>query len=137
MLLPLLFLLAAIEPATAQAPDFSGTWAGDAAMPGSTEKERITLVLRKSGDTYTGTISDTKGLAKEAALEDVTVNDVNLRFAFTIRRSGREVKVRAALNAIVGRLVGGWWADDALYSPLDLAPQPKKAEDTAGEVAIS
>jgi hypothetical protein len=126
LLIPLLFLLAAIEPALPQAPDFSGTWTGDAALPGSTEKERITLVLRKSGDTYTGTLSDTKGAAKEAALEDVTVNDVNLRFAFTITRSGREVKIKTALNAIVGRLVGGWWADDALYSPVDLAPQPAK-----------
>jgi hypothetical protein len=124
--LPILLLLSAAGPMPAQSTDFSGKWAGDAVMPGSAKPERITLDLRKSGDAYEGTISDTEGLAKEAVLEDVTVNDLNLRFKFTINRAGREVKIKVALNRIVGRLVGGWWADDVPFSPLDLAPQPKK-----------
>jgi len=119
------FLLTAFTAGVllAQNPDLTGTWTGEATLSGSTDKDRVTLILQKSGESYNGTISTLSGLAKEAPLESVKYDASNLRFQFTANRNGREVKIKVALNLIVGRLIGAWWADDISFSPLDLAPK--------------
>jgi hypothetical protein len=113
----------------AQDSDISGTWIGDAAVPGSTESDRLTLILEKSGDSYSGKLSDSLGLASGAPLEDVTFINNDLRFRVSAKRGGQDIKLRVGLNFFLGRLIGFWGIPDTINnSVLDLSRQeiPKK-----------
>jgi hypothetical protein len=116
-------LLLALMPALVfgQTADLSGTWAGDAALPGSTEKSRFILILQKSEDSYSGTLADEKSPAARATLTDVTMERGVLKCKVTISSGGRDLKLRVALNSFYGRLVGGWVTDEGAhaFAPLD------------------
>jgi hypothetical protein len=121
VVLPTLWL--ALVPAFlfGQVADLSGTWTGEAVLPGATEKIPYTLKLQKSGDSYTGTLAATKSAAEAAALTDVRLESNVLRCKVTISSGGRELKLRVALNSFYGRLVGGWVTDEGAhaFAPLD------------------
>ena len=105
-----------------QEQDISGTWTGDAIMPGSTEANRVTLVLEKTDDSsYKGRITDSRGLAKDAVLEGVSFQNGNLRSRFAISLNGKEISMRAGVNVLLGRLIGALWAENSPGTPLDLA----------------
>jgi len=116
-------LLLALTPALVfgQTSDLSGTWAGEAALPGSAEKSRFILILQKSEDSYSGTIANAKSPAATATLTDVVLERGVLKCKVTISSGGRDVKLRVALNSFYGRLVGGWVTDEGAhaYAPLD------------------
>jgi hypothetical protein len=104
-----------------QAADLSGSWAGDAALPGSAEKSRFILKLQKSEDSYSGTLADAKSPDATAILTDVRLERGVLKCKVTISSGGRDLKLRVALNSFYGRLIGGWATDEGAhaFAPLD------------------
>jgi len=116
-------LLLALVHASAfsQVADLSGTWTGDAALPGAPEKSSYVLKLQKSGDTYTGTLAAAKSTDAAATLTDVRLENNVLKCKVTISSGGRDLKLRLALNSFYGRLIGGWVTDEGAhaFAPLD------------------
>jgi hypothetical protein len=130
MTIPMLaMLLLTLAPAAlpGQDNDISGTWVGDAALPGSSEKDRITLVIEKTGESYAGKFSDSLGLGQDVALENLTYNDGRLRFTVLVKIDGRETRLRAGLNLSSGRLIGGWGGESGAYGAVELSR--KKQDD--------
>jgi hypothetical protein len=115
-ILALAAFLMSFLPAVSAAPaaDLSGTWVGTTRVPDRSEPDKITLVLKKTGDEYAGTVSDSLGLVKEAALKDVEFDDDELTFIVTVPASdGSEpVEVEAELLFENGTLTGSWSVED-------------------------
>jgi hypothetical protein len=111
----------------AKFPDIAGTWVGETDFPATPEKDPVTLVLKKAGDSFTGTITVGKG--KASALENVTIEDEDtFSFIFTLTMGQDQSKVKAKLDAIddklIGhKLIGSWAMDDGSYGTLELQPQ--------------
>ena len=120
-MLPLYLIALGILMFAGQDSDLTGTWAGDARMTGSTEMDHIILVLEKSADSYSGKLSDSRGLFKDEPIRDVTFRNNNLRFKATARSTGREIIVDFGLNYFQGRFIGGWGAGAGDFGPLDLS----------------
>jgi len=108
----MLFLGLLFMPAIAQLPaqdqDLSGTWVGSTAVPGMEERDNLTLVLKKDGSSYSGTLSDSMGMLTEAVLEKVKVDMGAISFEFLAQTGGGPVRIRSTLKASEGKLVGSW-----------------------------
>jgi len=104
--------------------DLTGTWAGQTEMPGTTDKVDVTLVLKKAGKDYSGTIS--LAGAKNAALGDFSWEDEDtFQFSFSMPGDGDPVKVKVKLDIISdeilgNKLMGSWFVEDGTYGALDL-----------------
>jgi hypothetical protein len=120
-------LLSATAPAlSAQASDYTGTWIGEATVPGTSDKDMVTLELRKAENSYAGTISDSLNLVRDGAIREVILGELGtLRFKFTLTRGNQEVTAKVTLDYIAGKLMGAWMIENGPYSPLDLSPQKK------------
>ena len=116
LVLPWIWLIPLSAVLAGQATDITGKWVGETVFMGSTDMDRVTLALEKQGDSYSGTISDSLGLIKNAPIESVRFENDNLRFKFTAAVGGREVKMRAALNLFTGRLIGAWATDEGTHA---------------------
>jgi hypothetical protein len=121
LLIPILLLVFALPAHCFQATDISGIWAGKAEIPGTSKTDQITLILEKRGDSYSGILSDTLGLAKNVPLENVAFKNDNLRFKVTIKSDGKDIKLSGGLNFLLGELIGGWGIDTGEFGAVDLA----------------
>jgi hypothetical protein len=109
-------LLATFFPAfspSAEA-DLSGTWAGTTQVPDHSEADQVTLILKKTADGYEGTASDSLGLVKDAAVDDIEFEDNELTFTLTVPSDGNSEskEVEAELLLEKGRLKGSWSVED-------------------------
>ena len=109
-------LLATFFPAfslSAEA-DLSGTWVGTTQVPDRSEPDRVTLILKKTAAGYEGTVSDSLGLVKDAAVEDIEFEDNELTFTLTVPSDGNSEpkEVDAELLLEKGRLKGSWSIED-------------------------
>jgi hypothetical protein len=108
--------------ALARAQDLSGTWTGETVVPDSTDKDLVTLVLKKDAASYTGTLTDSMGMANAAILEKVAVAKDALTFEFVITTgSGEAVRIRVALKISGEKLVGSWESDDGATGNLEMS----------------
>jgi hypothetical protein len=104
--------------------DLTGTWVGRTEMPGTPDKVDVTLVLKKAGKDYSGTIS--LGGAKNADLLDFSWGDEDtIQFHFTMPDDGDPVRIKVKLDfvsdEILGnKLMGSWFRGDGTYGALDL-----------------
>jgi hypothetical protein len=128
LFLALLFVgFAAVALLAQQFPDISGTWVGDTDFPNTQEIDHVTLVLKKAGDSYSGTI--TVATAKEVALENVKIEDEDtFSFAFRMLVGKETVKVTAKLDVlndkVMGhKLLGAWTMETGEYGSFDLEPK--------------
>ena len=117
-------LMLVAGPLPAQQVDLSGTWTGDTRVPNSTENDRITLVLKKAGNSYSGSVTDSMGMANAAALENVKFADRTLGFEFVISANGENVRISTKLDYKDGKLTGSWSSDEGNTGSLDLARKP-------------
>lgn len=111
-------LSASIVPRSA-APDWSGTWVGKAVV--GTFEDPMTLVLKPSGRTYSGTLQDEAGqIAPGTEIKDVQVLPKNvLKFSFqTVNGAGIEMTV-----TVDGEAMKGEWVDASHgeQGPVELA----------------
>ena len=99
--------------------DLSGTWVGATEVPDFGEDE-ITLVLVKEDNTYTGTITDSAGMAEEAELEDVEFSEGKLTFNFTIYNGMDYMAVACALTVSGTKMTGYWGTEDGSSGSIEL-----------------
>ncbi len=118
------FLSAAAPALSGQVSDYSGTWIGEVTVPGTSDRDLVTLELKKTGDSYDGAISDSLKLVRNGTIQEVTISELGtLRFKFTMNRGNQEVIAKVTLDYIVGKLFGAWIIENGPYSSLELAPQ--------------
>lgn len=102
----------ALASSLLQEVDLSGTWEGTAEVPDAQDLDRITLVLERTDGTYTGTITDTVGYAKESELEDVEFKENKLSFNFSIFNGTEYQLISATLTVEGNRMTGSWQNDE-------------------------
>ena len=98
--------------------DLSGTWSGDTTL--SRGKDKFTLVLERTGESYTGTMSDAMGLMNRAPIGDVRYSDGTLRFSAVASLPNRNLQLQFTLRLESGRLVGPWAAESGDTGSLEL-----------------
>lgn len=115
-------LLFALLPGAilAQNVDLSGTWVGDTVTPASPDKDQLTLVLKKDGTSYTGTMSDTMGMVNQAALESVKIENGTLSFQFVAHTGDQEIRVTTTLKISGEKLVGSWVTETGDTGPVEM-----------------
>ncbi len=109
----LLFLTVAlvfvVGPLFGREIDLTGTWEGTTYVSNAGD-DQVTLVLRKEGETYSGTVTDSMQLALESKLENVKFADGTLTAEFMIFNGSDYIKISLTLK-ISGELLVGNWED--------------------------
>ena len=103
-----------------QDQDLSGTWIGSTAIPNMEERDNLTLVLKKDGASYSGTITDSMGMLNAAVLEKVKLEKDTLSFEFLVVTQGGDVRVRSTLKVSGDKLVGSWESEQGDTSALEM-----------------
>jgi hypothetical protein len=76
--------------------DLSGTWSGDTML--SRGKDKFTLVLERTGESYAGTMSDAMGLMNQAPIGDAKYSDGTLRFSAMASLPNRNLQLQFTLR---------------------------------------
>jgi hypothetical protein len=108
-------------PAFSQSLDLSGTWVGETVIPDVPDKDQVTLVLAKEGESYSGSVMDSMELAKESPLENVKFENNTLTAEFIIFNGEEYVRIYMTLTVKGERLVGEWRDEGGESGPLDLS----------------
>ncbi len=103
-----LVLLIGAWPVPGQSVDLSGTWSGSTEVPNSPDPNLVTLVLKKDGEVYTGTVSDSMGMVNEAVLQKVKFENSTLSFEFAVPVGEQNIMVTTSLKYTEEKLVGSW-----------------------------
>lgn len=109
----------ALSPLFGQDPDLSGTWVGTTFVPDSGD-DQVTLVLKKEGETYSGTVSDSMGMAVDSKLENGKFADGTLTADFTIFNGSDYMKIKFTLKPSGELLVGNWESAEGETGNLEL-----------------
>lgn len=109
----------ALSPLFGQESDLTGTWEGTTYVPDAGD-DRVTLVLRKEGETYSGTVTDSMELANESKLEYAKFVDGTLTAEFTIFNGSDYVRIKLTLKVSGELLVGHWEDPDGETGNLEL-----------------
>lgn len=109
----------ALGPLFGQDTDLTGTWEGSTFIPNSGD-DQVTLVLNKDGEAYSGTVTDSMGLANESALENTAYTDGTLSAEFTIFNGSEYMKIKLRLKLNGEFLVGGWESEDGNTGSFEL-----------------
>jgi len=94
---------------SAKPVDLTGTWTGTAIVPPG-DKDEVTLVLQKSGQTYTGRLNDTVGMLVNAEIRNFSLETNRVSFEFDVV-SGSEVRAIKANLTLEGDAMKGVWVD--------------------------
>jgi hypothetical protein len=116
-------LVIGAAPLHSQARDLSGTWVGETVIPNSFDKDQVTLVLEKAGASYSGTITDSMGMASQSALENVKFENDTLTAEFMVFNGGENIRIWMTLKVSGEKLVGSWQDGGDGSGPLELVRQ--------------
>jgi hypothetical protein len=116
LMVALAFVLA---PLFGQESDLTGTWVGSTYIADSGD-DQVTLVLEKEGEAYSGTVSDSMGMANEAKLENGKFVNGTLTGEFTIFNGSDYMKIKLTLKLNGELLVGNWESADGESGSLEL-----------------
>ena len=108
-----------LGPLFGQETDLTGTWEGSTYVPDSGD-DQVTLVLQKEGEVYSGTLTDSMGLANESVLENANYVDGTLTADFTIFNGSEYMKIKLTLRLSGELLVGSWESEDGNTGSLEL-----------------
>ncbi len=100
--------LLAVGAVAATAVDMSGTWKGTTYIADRDAYDDLTIVLKKDGASYAGTVTDGLGMAQEAAIQNVKLEAEELSFDFTIFDGQEYQTVRTTAKVVDKKLVGKW-----------------------------
>ena len=120
MLMLGMLVMLAMPVLPGQDQDLSGTWVGSTEIPNREERDNLTLVLKKEGATYTGTITDTMGMLNAAVLEKVKLDKDTISFEFLVLVGDQQIRVRSTLKVSEGKLVGSWESEQGDTGGLDM-----------------
>ena len=112
----LVLLLAAFT--FAAGADLSGTWKGDTEVDGAAVD--LTLVLKKAGPSYSGTITDSAGYSDNAEIADVKLDGNRLSFSFMINNGVENLAVQVALEVDESTMKGNWESEDGNYGSINM-----------------
>ena len=116
--LALLFIIGNTGILLAHTDDLSGTWDGTTVINGM--DETLTLVLKKSGDTYTGTVTDSAGFSNETEIKSIKIEGDQLSFTFPIDTGGSYMTINVTLEISGNEMTGEWTSDDGGSGPIEL-----------------
>jgi hypothetical protein len=102
-------LAVAVGSLFGQETDLSGTWEGTTYVPNAGD-DQVTLVLRKEGDVYSGTVTDSMQLADQSRLENTIFEDGTLTAEFMIFNGADYIRISLTLK-VSGELLVGDWSD--------------------------
>jgi len=102
------------------ADDISGTWVGETDIPDQGTDE-LTLLLEKSGDSYTGIISDSFGMLVDVECEDLEYKDNTLTFNFSIYDGYSSMTVYITLNVEGNTMTGQWETEEGDTGEIHMA----------------
>ncbi|MDH4198389.1 MAG: hypothetical protein OEW05_13335 [Candidatus Aminicenantes bacterium] len=114
--------------AAAAAVDMSGTWKGTTYIADRDAYDDLTIVLKKEATSYTGAVTDSLGMAQEAAIQNVTLEAEEIGFDFTIFDGQDYLTVHATAKVVDKKLVGKWavvGSDSAGEFSLERVPEQK------------
>ncbi len=100
--------------------DLSGTWVGTTYISDRGVDDEMTVVLKKDGDTYTGMLTDSLGLANETAFSSVELKDGVLTLHFNVFDGQTTTAVRAIVKIEGEFLVGRWETDAGVIGEIKL-----------------
>jgi hypothetical protein len=100
-------ILLALGPLFGQETDLTGTWEGTTYVAGAGD-DQVTMVLKKEGETYSGTFTDSMQMAQESKLENVKFADGTLTAEFMIFNGSEYIRISLLLKFGGGALVGSW-----------------------------
>jgi len=100
--------LAVMGAAAIPAVDLSGTWKGTTYIADRDAYDDLTVVLKKEGASYAGTVTDSLQMAQEAAIQNVKFEAGELSFDFTIFDGQDYLTVHATAKLAESKLVGKW-----------------------------
>jgi len=118
-----------VSGAAAAAVDMSGTWKGTTYIADRDAYDDLTIVLKKEGASYAGAVTDSLGMAQEAAIQNVTLTAEEFGFDFTIFDGQEYLTVHATAKVVDKKLVGKWQVvgqDSAGEFSLERVPVPEK-----------
>jgi hypothetical protein len=95
----------------AKQPDLTGTWEGTAEVPDIVDLDKLTMVLEKAEDSYSGTLTDTVGYANKTNLENVAFAEGKLSFSFQIF-DGTSFQTIYVVLTVDGDKMAGAWEND-------------------------
>jgi hypothetical protein len=105
----------------AQNTDLSGTWVGDTVVPNAPDKDGISLVLKKDGASYSGTFSDSMGMANAVPLENIKLEKDTLTFEFVVNVGDTSIRIYTTLKISGEKLVGSWTSEANDTGSLELS----------------
>ena len=91
--------------------DISGTWVGETEIPDQGTDE-LTIVLVKTGDSYTATLSDSFGMLVDTEAEDLEYEDNVLTFSFSIYDGYSTMSVYITLEVEGNTMTGQWETEE-------------------------
>jgi len=100
--------------------DLSGTWEGSTDVPDIPEPVKMTLVLEKTDEGYSGTINDSIGMIQNAEIEDFEFEDNDVTFNFTFYDGSNYITVYIALTVEGNKMNGHWETEDGSSAPIEL-----------------
>ncbi len=104
-----------------QGMDLSGTWQGTTEIPDSQEVDEVILVLEKTEQGYTGTLTDSLGFAQHEEIENIEFEDSNLSFSFTIFNGEDYLQIVMHLTIDSENSMSGYWElEDGSSSSIQL-----------------
>ncbi|MBN1273483.1 MAG: hypothetical protein JXB26_14545 [Candidatus Aminicenantes bacterium] len=103
--------------------DLSGTWIGTAEVPDAPELDKITMMLKKSNGSYSGTVTDSFGLADESEIKELEFSDNTLTFNFLINEEGEYSTIYCTLTVDGDSMKGYWENEEGDTGELILAKQ--------------
>jgi hypothetical protein len=89
-------------------------------VPNAEQKDILTMVLKKEGTSYAGTVTDSMGLAVAAVLEKVKFEKDTLSFEFLVHPGEQDVRVRVTLKVTGEKLAGSWESEQGDTAALEL-----------------
>lgn len=107
-------------PLLSQSQNLSGTWVGETVVPNAVDRDQVTLVLQKDGASYSGTVTDSMGLAKDSPLENVKFENDTLTAEFMVLNGNENVRIWMTLKVSGEKLFGNWQDGGDGTGPLDL-----------------
>jgi hypothetical protein len=117
----------ALAAAAAQAPaqkapavDLTGTWTGYTII-GDGSRADFSLILAKSGETYTGKITDETGVIPEMQIKNVVFKNPDLAFEIDFPNGTATQLIKIELKLEGESLKGGWVDEEGNSNIIELA----------------
>lgn len=101
-------------------PDVTGTWVGYAIV-GDGQPVDFQVQISKSGNAYTGKLSDMAGMIPETEMREIVLKDKLLTFEFDFSDGMNFVLIRIELTLDADTLKGRWFDPDGNSDIVDLA----------------